>query len=93
MVIGLGRLLVALFVAGSDRITGASAQGGRIGVREENVANLAKSLFSDYVFAFELTSVLLIIAVVGTVLLARRPPTSPDTEADADDREVEGTRR
>jgi len=26
------------------------------------------------VLAFELTSVLLVIAVVGTVLLARRPP-------------------
>lgn len=39
---------------------------------EENLGALARSLFSDYVFAFELTSVLLVIAVVGTVLLARR---------------------
>ena len=34
---------------------------------------LARDLFSDHVFAFELTSVLLVIAVVGTVLLARKP--------------------
>ncbi|MEY4371816.1 MAG: NADH-quinone oxidoreductase subunit [Actinomycetota bacterium] len=40
---------------------------------DSNVKQLARSLFSDYVFAFELTSVLLVIAVVGTVLLARRP--------------------
>ncbi len=40
---------------------------------DANVRQLARSLFSDYVFAFELTSVLLVIAVVGTVLLARRP--------------------
>jgi NADH-quinone oxidoreductase subunit J len=39
---------------------------------EQNITELAKSIFSDYVFAFELTSVLLVIAVVGTVLLARR---------------------
>jgi NADH-quinone oxidoreductase subunit J len=90
MVIGLGLLLVALFVSGSDRITGARAQGGRIGVREENVVNLAKSLFSDYVFAFELTSVLLIIAVVGTMILARRPPKGAEVEEAT--REVEGSR-
>jgi NADH-quinone oxidoreductase subunit J len=39
---------------------------------ERNITALARSIFSDYVFAFELTSVLLVIAVVGTVLLARR---------------------
>ena len=40
---------------------------------DANIKQLARSLFSDYVFAFELTSVLLVIAVVGTVLLARKP--------------------
>ena len=39
-----------------------------------NLRDLARSIFSDYVFAFELTSVLLVIAVLGTVLLARRLP-------------------
>lgn len=37
-----------------------------------NVRQIARSIFSDYVFAFELTSVLLLVAVVGTVLLARK---------------------
>ena len=37
-----------------------------------NVRQLARSIFSDNVFAFELTSVLLLVAVVGTVLMARR---------------------
>jgi NADH-quinone oxidoreductase subunit J len=91
MVVGLGLLLVALFVSGADRVTGAAAQGGRIGTREENVADLARSLFSDYVFAFELTSVLLIIAVVGTVLLARRPPRGAERDASTS-RDREGTR-
>jgi NADH-quinone oxidoreductase subunit J len=46
---------------------------------DDNIRTLARDLFSDHVLAFELTSVLLVIAVVGTVLLARRAPKS-DTE-------------
>jgi NADH-quinone oxidoreductase subunit J len=34
---------------------------------------LGRALFTRYVFAFELTSVLLVIAVVGAVLMASRP--------------------
>ncbi len=41
---------------------------------DSNIRTLARDLFSDHVLAFELTSVLLVIAVVGTVLLARRAP-------------------
>ncbi|WP_420625382.1 NADH-quinone oxidoreductase subunit J [Candidatus Poriferisodalis sp.] len=37
-----------------------------------DVGDIARSLFSDYVYAFELTSLLLIVAVIGTVILARR---------------------
>ena len=40
---------------------------------DSNIKQLATDLFSNHVFAFEVTSVLLVIAVVGTVLLARRP--------------------
>lgn len=38
-----------------------------------NIRALARDLFSDHVLAFELTSVLLVIAVVATVMLARKP--------------------
>ena len=48
--------------------------GGALSSAEPDINQLARSLFSDYVFAFEITSVLLVIAVVGTVVLARRPP-------------------
>ncbi|MCB0955134.1 MAG: NADH-quinone oxidoreductase subunit J [Ilumatobacteraceae bacterium] len=40
---------------------------------DSNIRALARDLFSDHVLAFELTSVLLVIAVVGTVILARKP--------------------
>ncbi len=38
-----------------------------------NINQLAEALFTDYVFAFEITALLLTIAVVGAVVLARRP--------------------
>ena len=41
---------------------------------DSNIRLLARNLFQDHVFAFELTSVLLIVAVVGTVLMTRKPP-------------------
>ena len=39
---------------------------------DDNIRTLARNLFSDHVFAFEFTSVLLIVAVAGTVLLTRK---------------------
>jgi len=45
--------------------------------RSGNVDNLAKSLFTDYIWAFEITAVLLVIAVVGGVALARRSGQRP----------------
>ncbi len=50
------------------------ADGESDGVeRLPNVEQLGRSLFTDYVFAFEVTALLLTIAVVGAVLLARKP--------------------
>lgn len=37
------------------------------------IEKIGRSLFTDYVFAFEVTAALLTIAVVGAVVLARRP--------------------
>jgi hypothetical protein len=48
------------------------------------VETLAKSLFTDFFWAFEITAVLLVIAVVGSVVLARRSghrAVAPDAEA------------
>jgi len=39
---------------------------------DANIQQLATSIFSDYVVAFEVTSILLVVTVVGTVLLSRR---------------------
>ncbi len=38
-----------------------------------SVATIAEALFTDYLIAFEATSFLLLVAVIGAVALARRP--------------------
>jgi NADH-quinone oxidoreductase subunit J len=46
-----------------------------------NVNLIGKSLYTTYLFPFEATSALLIIAVVGAVVLARRPPAATSSQA------------
>ena len=74
-VVGIGvlGLVGAAILVARDRTIVKNVEGLNTLGHDANVKQLARSLFSDYVFAFELTSVLLVIAVVGTVLLARRP--------------------
>ena len=43
-----------------------------------SLASLAGKLFTDYLVAFEVTSILLLAAVVGSVALARRLPVSEE---------------
>jgi NADH-quinone oxidoreductase subunit J len=45
-----------------------------------SIESLARVLFSDYLIAFEVTSLLLLAAVVGSVALARRMPSLSRTE-------------
>ena len=39
---------------------------------DANIKQLGRNLFGDQVFAFELTGVLLVVAVAGTVVMTRR---------------------
>jgi NADH-quinone oxidoreductase subunit J len=55
------------------------------GERDAGVADidaLGEQLFTRYLYAFEITSLLLVIAVVGAVLLTRRPPGRADEIVD-----------
>ncbi|WP_026316925.1 NADH-quinone oxidoreductase subunit J [Actinokineospora enzanensis] len=70
-VLGIG--LAVLIVAAVSRalssvksldLAGENANGGK-----GNVANIGRALFSDWVFPFELTSALLIVAAVGAMVL------------------------
>ena len=59
---------------GAIASTGYEATGVVSGFDDEvpDINRLGESLFTDYLFAFEITSILLVIAVVGAVLLSRR---------------------
>ncbi len=64
---------ILVLVHGNRWVTGSRSARGGLGPAESgNVQTLAKSLFTDFVWAFEMTAVLLVIAVVGSVVLARR---------------------
>ena len=72
--IGFG--LVALLVARAVEIgDGMRAQTAALEneAGDPNVVILGRALFTDYVFAFELTGALLVVAVIGAVVLARKP--------------------
>jgi NADH-quinone oxidoreductase subunit J len=82
MGLGIVGLLVAAIVSTRDTapltvgtgvdVAGASEGAEVLADHDANIRQLAGNLFGDNVFAFELTSVLLIVAVAGTVVLTRR---------------------
>ncbi len=61
--------LIAIILLGAA--TGEPSATAKVEPLVPNVEQLARSLFTDYLYAFEITSVLLVIAVVGAVSLAR----------------------
>jgi NADH-quinone oxidoreductase subunit J len=75
----LGAVLAAeigyITLRGADFIS-ASAEGQAgleaLNRNPGNVESIARLLFSRYVLPFEVTSVLLVVAIVGTMVLARR---------------------
>jgi NADH-quinone oxidoreductase subunit J len=67
---GLGLAGVMVLLAQADWATGRTGPGLPPGY--ENVRSLAEVIFTRYLFAFEATSILLVIAIVGAVVLARR---------------------
>ena len=77
--VALGAILLGeIFVlAGRTWATGATSARGSVRGRVDgqelgNIQRVARTLFTDFLWAFELTAVLLVIAVVGAVVLARR---------------------
>ena len=80
LAIGLGVLLGAqmLYVAyrGVDFVLGGAPDGGEaltaLNRDPGNVLSIARLLFSDYLLPFEVTSVLLVVAIVGVMVLAKR---------------------
>jgi NADH-quinone oxidoreductase subunit J len=77
LAVALGALLTAevMYIAwkGADLIGGnGSAQIEQLNQDPGNVLALARVLFSRYLLPFEATSVLLVVAIVGVMVLTRR---------------------
>ena len=82
--VGIAAALIASFVLTTrdfDEIAiGTPSLAGELITDPElpNITVLGRAIFTDYLFAFEITSVLLVIAVVGAVVLARTPRATPE---------------
>ncbi|MGH9062404.1 MAG: NADH-quinone oxidoreductase subunit J [Acidimicrobiales bacterium] len=93
--LGLLALAEVLLLARVSWPTGAPAVAGSASGPGTNVAKLGRSVFTTYLLPFEVTSVLLVIAVVGAVVLARRPgaarrpPDVPEEEPPAVDQDTQ----
>jgi NADH-quinone oxidoreductase subunit J len=98
---GLGLLVLGevLLLGTGHWTTGARATTGALNRPLSNVAQLGRAIFTTYLLPFEITSALLVVAVVAAVVLARRFDRSiggdasrpPEEAADAlDEDEVTG---
>ncbi len=75
--LGVGLTVAGLIVllARSHWVSGAmsvSTNGAPLATGSGNVAQLGTAVFTTYLYAFEATAALLVIAVVGAIVLARR---------------------
>jgi len=80
-VVGLGfaALLMATIASAVVDDGAVAAVGLEAANAEGNVVGLARLLFTDYLFAFEVTSALLITAALGAMVLTHKERTEPRT--------------
>ena len=67
-----GLLAIALIVELIWALEKGAESGRFAGGAVSNVGAIGRLLFTEYAFAFEVTSILIIVAMVGAVVLARR---------------------
>lgn len=91
---GLGFIVLLVLGLGHATLPAARGLGGPNGPNKDgNVFGLANLVFTKYVFAFEVTSALLITAALGAMVLAHRERTTPKpTQKDLSRRRFEGDR-
>lgn len=64
--------LVRFIAGGSVTEPGKTGMGGAVGADFGSVGLVAEKLFTRHLLAFEVTGVLLLVAVIGAVVLAKR---------------------
>ena len=100
--VALAALVLVAVLVGTADVTGAKSSTESLG-KGNDIQRIGRVLFTDYVWAFIITAVLLTIAVVGAVLLSRKPSGDPidldefpidddeDDDDDVDELDVEVT--
>lgn len=73
LVLGCMVLAEVVLLARTRWTTGAHSVAGPLGSPGSNVGTLGRAIFTTYLVPFEVTSALLVVAVVAAVVLARRP--------------------
>lgn len=72
-VVGLCVLAEVIFLGAHEWTTGASSVAGAVkSTSSSNVSIIGDALFTTYLLPFEITSALLVVAVIAAVVLARR---------------------
>jgi NADH-quinone oxidoreductase subunit J len=90
IVLGVIALAEVLFLAGHEWATGAKSTTESLSAGPGgNIERVARSLFTDFLWPFEVTAVLLVVAVVGAVVLARRSGVPRDQDAEDVEDEAE----
>ena len=74
--VGAGLALALLAELGWALTKNGGESGAFPGGSVTSVAAIGRLLFTEYAFPFEVTSVLILVAMVGAVVLARREPRS-----------------
>lgn len=75
-----GAMLSAALIVELVWALGRGTESGQFaGGAVSSVSAIGRSLFTDYAFAFEVTSVLILVAMVGAVVLARREAADGET--------------
>jgi NADH-quinone oxidoreductase subunit J len=73
--LGFGAVLALVLLVELSVALGATRDFGTFGATSvSSVAAIGRVLFTDYAFPFEVTSLLILVAMVGAVVLARREP-------------------
>lgn len=69
----LGAILAIIIIGKESIVTGSHSVTSAISPTVSNITQIGTELFTTYVFPLEVTAGLLTIAVVGAVVLSRRP--------------------
>lgn len=80
----VGAILAAVVFGGLLALSfGYQVARGPLNPQVVSIKNLARELFSQYLLPFEIVGLLLLVAVIGATVAARRPPQTETREPEA----------